>query len=168
MVKIESLPRVSVQGRFYRMVPAAEADKLLSTEGSFENGGRYNRAGEFGALYLSDDAKTCEQEKMKQAGGQKDRIQPQVLGAIEAELGGVLDLTDGENLQKLGLTLEALTDEEDCAAARQVGAMAYNAGIYALLVHSAAGGGKDLVIFEDTLKRRDCRLRVASSDPWPA
>ena len=166
MVRIESLPRIEVRGRYYRMVPGADAERILSTDGSFENGGRYNKAGEFGALYLSDARQTCESEKLKQAGGQKERLAGHVVGEIDVELPGVLDLTSQDNLQKLGLTLEALTDDDDQAASRQVGAMAYNTGIYALLVQSAAGGGKDLVIFEDALKRRDCRLRVASAEPW--
>jgi RES domain-containing protein len=49
-------------GVFYRYLRTKHGDKPLSMDGALANGGRYNVANLFGALYLGFDRKTCEAE----------------------------------------------------------------------------------------------------------
>jgi RES domain-containing protein len=53
-----------LQGDFFRMVLEAHADSIEETGPSFMIGGRYNIAGEFGALYLAESPELCWQEKL--------------------------------------------------------------------------------------------------------
>lgn len=51
-----------ITGTFYRYIRTKYGDEPLSVVGSLRNGGRYNVAGLFAALYLGFDTKTCESE----------------------------------------------------------------------------------------------------------
>jgi RES domain-containing protein len=59
---IYTLPTAPLSGTFFRYIRSRYAQNPLSMEGSLENGGRYNVAGLFGALYLGFDRRTCEAE----------------------------------------------------------------------------------------------------------
>jgi RES domain-containing protein len=52
----------AVRGRFLRYIRTRYAADPLSMYGAINNGGRYNVAGLFGALYLGFDRETCEAE----------------------------------------------------------------------------------------------------------
>ncbi len=70
---------------------------------------------------------------------------------LEVKLEAVLDLTDLDVLQKVGIERDALTGSE-VRATREVAAEARGAEFEALLVPSAAvSGSKNLVIFLDKL-----------------
>lgn len=164
--KLKALPRLHLKGRFFRMVRAEDAEEILSTGPSFAYGGRYNKRGEFGALYLSDDARTCEQEKLKQVSGQRELLPAQMIGSIEIDIKGVVDLSDQANLKKLGIGLKDLTDEVNRVVPQDIGDLARKIDVPALLVQSVAALGKNLVIFEEALTRSDCRLRVLNIEKW--
>lgn len=164
--KLKALPRVHLKARFYRMVHAEDADEILSTGASFAYGGRYNKRGEFGALYLSDAPDTCEQEKLRQVAGRRDLLPPQTLGRIDIDIKDVVDLAAEANLKKLGIALNELTDEVDRVLPQNLGEAARREGIAALIVQSAAAFGKNLVIFEETLTHPDCRIRVVKVEKW--
>jgi RES domain-containing protein len=51
-----------LSGKLYRYILTKYASQPLSMHGAETNGGRYNVAGLFGALYLAFDRKTCEAE----------------------------------------------------------------------------------------------------------
>lgn len=150
------------------MVREEDAEGLLSSGPSFAFGGRCNKPGEFGALYLGDGPQTCEAEKLKQVAGNREFLPPQVVGRVEVDLRNVVDLTDEGNLKKLGVSLGQLTDELGVTLPREIGAAARSLGIRALLVQSAAALGKNLVIFEETLTRPDGTVKVAETERWIA
>jgi RES domain-containing protein len=164
--KLKTLPRVHLKGRFFRMVRAEDADEILSTGPSFAYGGRYNKRGEFGALYLSEDPRTCNVEKLRQVGGQMELLPPQAMGVIDVDIKDVVDLTSEKNLKILGVVGASLIDPVDRVLPQEIGDAARGCGIHALLVHSAVGLGKDLVIFEDSLTLDECRVRVVKIEKW--
>lgn len=164
--KLKSLPRIHVKGRFFRMVRAEDADEILSTGPSFAYGGRYNKRGEFGALYLGDDIQTCAQEKLRQVSGQRELLPPQAIGAMEIDIKGAVDLSNESNLRKLGVELKDLTDELDRVLPQDLGEAAREIGIPAILVQSAAAPGKNLVVFEEALAQAGGLVRVLRIEKW--
>jgi RES domain-containing protein len=142
------------------MVRAEEADSILSTGPSFTYGGRYNRPGEFGALYLSETPEICEQEKLKQVGGRRQLLPPQALGFVDVDIRDVLDLTDEDNRKALGVSAQHVTDLLDMALPQAIADAARDLGVRALLVPSAATAGKNLVVFEESLLQPECKLRA--------
>lgn len=166
--KLKSLPKTHLKGTFFRMVRAEDSDSILSTGASFTYGGRYNKPGEFGALYLSDDPAVCEKEKVRQAGDNLKLLPPQIVGAIEVEVRDVLDLTDEDNIKALGILGRDLIDLVDVTLPREIADVAGRLGIRALLVPSAAAFGKNLVIFEKNLSQTQCKARVIRTQKWSA
>ena len=148
------------------MVRAEDADEILSTGPSFAYGGRYNKRGEFGALYLSENAQTCNVEKLRQVGGQIELLPPQAMGMIEVDIKGVVDLTAEKNLKALGIVEARLVDPVDRVLPQEIGEAARSCGIHALLVQSAVALGKNLVIFEESLTHDDCLIQVVKVSEW--
>lgn len=166
--KLKALPRIHLKATFYRMVRTEDADAVLSAGPSFTYGGRYNKAGEFGALYLGESPAVCEQEKLKQVAGRPDLLPPQVIGAVEVDIRDTLDLTDASNQKALGVDPAQLTDALDLTLPRALAEAARALGINALLVPSAAAAGKNLVVFEERLTQAGCRIRTIKTHKWPA
>lgn len=164
--KLKFLPRVHIKGRYYRIVREEDSEDILSTGPSFAYGGRYNKSGEFGALYLCDDPRTCNLEKLRQVGGKGELLPPQALGIIEIDIPAVVDLTAEKSLKSLGVTESALIDLVDRTLPQAIGEAAHANGIHALLVQSAVAPGKNLVIFDEALTRKDCRIRLAEIQKW--
>lgn len=160
-----NLPRITYSGIVHRVV--AKGVDPLSVEGSLKGGGRYNRAGEFGALYSSLDNSTAVQEVVR--GLVLRRVDPAHYSIgdwwdyeLELKVEEVLDLTDPNVLQLLGLRKEDLVSA-DRVAALKIAAEARNAGYKALLVPSVAvAHGKNVVIFLDKLTEPP---RVLNSRP---
>ncbi len=148
------------------MVRENDAEDILSTGPSFAYGGRYNKTGEFGALYLSDDSKTCYLEKMKQVGGNEELLPPQALGVIEVDIPGALDLTAEKNLKVLGIPESSLMDLVDRTLPQAIGEAAHSYGIHALRVQSALACGKNLVIFDEALTHKDCEVHLLEIQKW--
>lgn len=142
------------------MVRAEDEDAILSMGASFTYGGRYNKAGEFGALYLSETAAICEKEKVRQAGDNPKLLPPQIVGAVEVDIQDVLDLTDEANIKELGISAQDLVDLLNVALPRDIADAARGLGIRALLVPSAVAPGKNLVIFEESLSQSQCQIKV--------
>jgi len=115
-------------------------------DGALIYGGRYNNAGEFGALYLSKTKKGCVDE-ITQRPAHPTKY---VVGKIKVTLGKVCDLTSPELLKKLKLTKKQLT-ANDWAETQTLGDLVRKAGFEAMIVPSAAGDFNNLVIFVDRL-----------------
>lgn len=164
--KLKTLPRVHLKGRFFRMVRAEDAEEILSTGPSFAYGGRYNKRGEFGALYLSENAQTCNVEKLRQVGGQMELLPPQAMGVIDVDIKEVVDLTAEKNLKTLGIVEARLLDPVDRVLPQEIGEAARGCGIHALLVQSAVALGMNLVIFEESLTLDECHVRVVKIEKW--
>lgn len=166
--KLKTLPRIHLKATFYRMVRAEDADSILSAGASFTYGGRYNRAGEFGALYLSEAPALCEKEKLKQVADQPDLLPPQVIGAVEVDIQDVLDLTDAAIQKALGVSADQLTDPLDLTLPQAMAEATRALGINALLVPSAVAAGRNLVVFEERLTQPSCKIRTTNIKKWPA
>jgi RES domain-containing protein len=116
---------------------------------TLETGGRFNPAGDFGALYLSLDPKTPKAESDA----------PEVILELDARLTGVLDLRRPEALAKYGLTTDALCGG-DHGPCQRAGRAIREDGYEAVRYPSAMGDGINLAVFWDR-RRRDSSLRLA-------
>ena len=137
-----------MRAAFFRAIPVRFAADPLSVEGSLQHGGRYNPIGGFGALYCAESRAVCAAEIGKPAA--RHPVLPYRLARIRVQLQRVLDLTDASTLTALGLRPEDLTGQ-DWDATQRLAAQARAAGFEALLVPSAAGPGRNLVVFPDRL-----------------
>ncbi len=157
--QLSDLPGRSLRGTFFRAVPAAFAAEPLSLEGSLKHGGRYNPMGAFGALYCGESPAVCAGEIRKRAAGHP--VLPHRLARIQVHLQRVLDLTDPATVTTLGLRPEQLM-AEDWQPTQQLAAQARAAGFEALLVPSAVGPGRNLVVFSDRLDP-ESRVRLVGT-----
>lgn len=120
---------------------------------SFGTGGRFNPAGEFGALYVSLDPETPFRELRRQAeraGLQVLDLLPRTLFAAEARLQKVLDLACNEPPVAYRIADEKLRSE-DWRACHEVARRARKAGYEAIRFPSATGMGENMAIFLDRL-----------------
>src|SRR5205823_12197235 len=110
---------------------------------------RYHLAGQTGILYTSLSADVAIREIARHAA--PATLQGGLaVGRIEIRLERILDLTNKANLRRLGLTEEALVSANR-ELSQAVGLAARTAGLQGLLVASATGQGKNLVVFENNL-----------------
>jgi RES domain-containing protein len=125
---------------------------FLETIGSHRAGGRWNRQGQYGALYTSLEIETAMGELRRQAA--KNNRLPSELGprahvAIRVKLSRVLDLTDPAFCGARGTTVpELLANNELCL---QIADEARRLGCEGLLVPSATSSGTNLVVYQDLL-----------------
>lgn len=160
-----NLPRSRLSATVFRVV--REGLDPLATTGSLKAGGRFNHPGEFGALYTSLDSTTAAKEVVR--GLRRRGIDPEEFseGAwwvyeLEVELEAVLDLTDANVLERIGIQQDSLTGTE-INSTREIAAQARQQGYEALLVPSAAvPKSHNLVVFLDRLQTRP---NVLSSRP---
>jgi RES domain-containing protein len=105
------------KGAAYRVTTLEYPDprSILLGQGSFLHGGRWNAIGSFRAVYGSTlDTVAVEESR---ATADYARVPwpfrtPRLLVAIELSLQAVLDLTNGSIRARLGLTLDALREED--------------------------------------------------------
>ncbi len=159
---LSALPAKSIRGTFFRALLPSFARDPLSVQGSLRHGGRYNPSGIFGALYCGESPAVCVAEIRRRAAGQP--VFPYRLARIRIQLHRVLDLTEPVALMALGLRSEDLIGD-DWQRTQQLAARARAAGYEGLLVPSAAGPGRNLVIFADRLHPRS-RVRAVASRPF--
>lgn len=142
----EYQPRKIRGAVWYRAVLPSRKRTILAMDGALIYGGRYNNAGEFGALYLSKTKKGCADEIMCRPA----HPTKYVVGKIKVTLGKVCDLTDPELLKKLKLTKKQLT-AHDWKETQALGNLIRENGYEGMVVPSAAGDFNNLVIFVDRL-----------------
>ena len=131
---------------WYRAVLPSRKRTILAMDGALIYGGRYNNAGEFGALYLSKTKKGCAAEITRRPA----HPTKYVVGKIKVTLGKVCDLSDPELLKKLKLTKKQLT-ADDWTETQALGNLIREIGYDGMIVPSAAGDFNNLVIFVDRL-----------------
>src|SRR2546422_7164781 len=115
--------------------------------GSWLHGARYNLRNYFGALYTSLELTTARAEVRRYF-----TVPPDcgfVTAALSLQLSQVVDLTDEKLLRKVRLPSSNLIND-DHAVCQEFGWRAWEGGVEALLVPSAAvAKAKNLVIFLD-------------------
>jgi RES domain-containing protein len=142
-----SAPRSGFSGSVYRICPARYAGNLVSMRGSLLHGARYNIRGYFGALYVSLTRETARREM------ERYFTVPPAGGFVEASIAlrltRVVDLTNRKLLRKAGVEWDRLI-EAGFRATQELGVRAWETGIEALLVPSAAHPEeRNLVVFLD-------------------
>lgn len=137
-------------GTVFRAVSNEHASQPLSMRGSVLFGGRYNLEGYFGSLYASLDKATPAAEIMRASGRVLDN--PYLLASLRVRFSRTVDLTNPMTLRLGHITAESLISNSYVATV-ELGLRAWEAGIEALLVPSAAlPGAVNLVAFLDNQK----------------
>ncbi|WP_299425714.1 RES family NAD+ phosphorylase [uncultured Meiothermus sp.] len=150
------------QGTAYRLTSVQYMTSPLATTGALKTGGRYNKKGQFAALYLADTPATAlaEEQMLKLTDHRLIGVKgpPKVLVSIDYHLQTVLDLNDLRVQAALGTDLEELRAEWVLKQQRgqhiptqDLGEAVYELGsVEALWVPSARlAGASSLVVFPD-------------------
>lgn len=126
----------------------------LSTTGAQTLGGRWNPPNSFPALYLALTDETAAAEFYRRAEGENlapEDLLPRRLHQYRVRLSAVLDLTDIEIRNALGISTDDLTSN-DRSLCNALGDAAHYVGFEGILAPSATGVGDVLVVFWDRLK----------------
>jgi RES domain-containing protein len=150
-----------VEGVWHRFVAERYKDAADSDQGALEHGGRYNPRREFGALYLSESPDACRVEMQRRPGVRLRYWHARV----RVRLARALDLTDPDIREKLRITRDDLTTD-NWDLTHDVGRMARRAGFDALIVPSAVGEHRNLVVFKDLLGDSET-ARTEQVEPGP-
>lgn len=135
-----------VEGVWHRFVAERYKDAADSDQGALEHGGRYNPRREFGALYLSESPAACRAEMQRRPG-----VRVRYWHArVRVRVARALDLTDTDTREKLRVSLREVT-ADNWDLTHDLGRVARRAGFDALIVPSAVGDHRNLVIFKDLL-----------------
>jgi RES domain-containing protein len=177
---IDRCPGVAFGEKFIRVAGMDYANKedLVTGEGSFKYGGRYNPQGGFRAIYGSMDLDTATAELLAhhRRQGRPDPeadVFPVVAVSLQAEVERLLDLTDALVRRALKVGLKDLVgDWQDAqnlgqeALTQAIGRLAREAGYQGLLAPSAAKpGGRNLILFRDKVTKR--RLWIIRQNKLP-
>jgi len=134
------------RGTVYRICLSPYRNRTVSMRGAFLHGARYNIRQYFGCLYTSLKLETARLEIERYF-----TVPPDcgfLQAAIELRLSRVVDLTDPQVLRKAGLRTADLTGAH--GPCQEIGLRAWESGIEALLVPSAAAPRcKNLAVFLD-------------------
>ena len=147
-----TVPRIEFHGVVHRICTYPYRDSVCSMRGSWLHGARYNLKNHFGALYTSLELTTAQAEA-----GRYFTVPPDcgfVAAALTLQLSRVVDLTDIRLLRRVRIPRSRLI-ADDHAVCQEFGWRAWEGGVEALLVPSAAvPKAKNLVIFLD--RQRPC------------
>jgi len=149
-----SLPTKAYRGVVHRHIP--EGGDAAATSFSRSAGGRWNPPGEFGALYTTTDEDDIEREMERAAekrGITPKDLMPRDIVTISVFLQKVLDLTDPAVLHALKFNPDELT-EGTYERTRDLARAIFKAGIEGIVVPSAIGKGKNLVIYSGNLSSK--------------
>ena len=165
---IKNIETNPIQGTFYRLIRRRYADRPLSMVGSLEEGGRYNVAGDFGALYLGFDQMTCEAEVSQGiAAGLPFRKGAFVFWSYDVALESVVRL-DQENIRsEIGVTLEEITVPGDHQWASTIGAPLHERRVEGLAAPSVRIDGRCLDIYLDNLRESSHVEPLTMLRGWP-
>jgi RES domain-containing protein len=140
--------------------------------GSLRDGGRFNPAGEFGALYVSLDTDTPIAELCRQVvrgGFPLATLFPRVMLRFDVNVSQVYDLTHRPTMQAAGLDLHDIipgpgsADDAGHSVCQRVARDVYDRGFEAIRYPSATGAGENLAIF---MKRLRPDSYVTLVRPW--
>jgi RES domain-containing protein len=149
--RIATAPRMARTGSAYRNQSPRYDPR--SGEGARLHGGRFNPPGSFSTLYLCE-TRPCAVAELTRQGTRHvvgiEGLLPRVLYRYELDLHRVLDLTDEQTRQHVGLTEDVLTGD-DWSLCQQLGTEAYTSGDQAIRTFSATGVDTVLAVFTELL-----------------
>lgn len=150
--RVATAPRIAYLGEAFRHM-AARWDEPLGGEGARIHGGRFNPPDSFPVLYLCT-TRLCTVAELRHRGERLvigvEGLFPRVLYRYEVSLDRVLDLTSGETLDHLGVTIQQVVGT-DLRIPRQIGEGAYANGAQAVRAPSATGVDEVLAVFPEQL-----------------
>lgn len=164
--RIDELDRIPVTGIYHRYTSARRDP--LSGAGARAYGGRWNPRGICATIYLATPRESCagEARRAAEALGTTPEIMlqaPFLLHTVQATDLAVLDLSDPNALERVGLTTADLTDD-DWTACQAVGHAAWFLGFQGILAPSASGTGVVLAAYEGRLDLH--QLTITKSEPF--
>ena len=177
------LPKaVAWNGELFRSASPkyANKDDFITGAGSKAAGARWNPPGGVHIVYASLEVETAVAESVQHFryyGLPLSKAMPRVIVALETKLECVLDLRDGDVRRVLVVSEKRLLSEpwrEEQKKGREaltqaIGRLAYELGIEALLVPSAAlKGGSNLLVFPANLDPPKIWLRIVDRRQSPA
>jgi RES domain-containing protein len=158
VASLESRPFIGSAWR--RMSPRRDP---LSGEGARIHGGRFNPPESFAVLYLCL-SRSCAVAEFKRMASRQiigpEGLLRRRLYTYRLELARIIDLCDESVLQALDMSASDLVDE-DRRLAREIGVIAYDLGLQAVLCPSATGVGDILAVFSDHLGASVVRFELA-------
>jgi len=137
----------------FRHCHEEHADLWRTLEASRGVEGRFHVRGEFGAIYVAADRETALAEldhRAKSLGLHREDLLPRLLLALEISVRRTLDLTDADEREAWGLTLDDLWSN-DYRRCQEVATAARADGFEAIRFPSARGAGENYAIFFDRL-----------------
>lgn len=150
--QVAAAPQMAYLGEAFRHM-AAGWDGPLSGEGARIHGGRFNPPGSFPVLYLCT-TRSCAVAELRHRGERLvigvEGLLPRVLYRYEASLDRVLDLTSGETIDHLGVTIQQVVGA-DLGNPRQIGDAARATGSQAIRAPSATGVDEVIAVFPELL-----------------
>ena len=128
----------------------------LNTENYKYTNGRWHIKGEFGGLYAGENKKVC-QEEIRRVYGSKTPAKEYRIVKLQISLSKVLDLTNPDNLKRLNVKKEQLISgkgqvTETVLIPNSIAKSAHKLGYEAIIVSSATGLGKSIVLYQDNFK----------------
>jgi RES domain-containing protein len=171
---------INFEGTCFRNVQQrfANQENIESSKGSFDAGGRYNIKEGFEVLYLSCDIHTCIEETthvMRAQDFDVGEALPRTLVAFDVKLSKVLNLTDKNIIEALGISETALKDTDwqksqsgssTPVVTQLLGKSAKDVGFEAMLVPSAVWEGTNIDIFTQVVPQNS--YKVISIHKLPA
>jgi RES domain-containing protein len=148
--RISRLPVRTIQGIFYRAVPAAAVGYALEDGPSYRFRNRYNVVDRFGALYFADRMEVC-RATLEKRGLLGSRALPHILLSFEIDVKSILDLTEPSAWKTLGIERQDLVRSVEQPDAYQtthrIAELAYAAGRAGLQAPDATETGQTLVLY---------------------
>lgn len=164
--RLDELDRLQVSGEYHRYTGARRDP--LSGAGARANGGRWNPRGIYPTIYLATPRASCagEVRRAAEALGTTPDVMlqaPYLLHTVHVANIAVLDLSDPQAMDHVGLTDADLSDD-DWTACQAVGHAAWFLGFQGVLAKSASGTGVVLAAFEGRIELP--QLSVVASDEF--
>ncbi len=159
-----------IKGTFIRYMRTKYGDKPMATIGSFRNGGRYNVAGLFAALYLGFDHETCRAEISQGiAAGIPFKTGAFTAWDYSAELSAVVRLDALSVQTQLGITKSEITVPGNHWTASGIGEHLHKRGdVQALVAPSAQlPTGLCLDVYLDRVKMPSFVKAASNLGTWP-
>lgn len=140
--ELNKLPPQKIDGSFFRLIRARYANEPLSMDGSILEGGRYNVAGMFGALYLGFDSETCHAEVTQGIlAGLPVKKGAFKLWEYSVALQKIIRLDDPNVLTVIGVTVNEITIPGNRQTASLIGEPLYKRKMEGLVAPSAQRHG---------------------------
>lgn len=155
------------RGRVWRHIP--KWGHVLNFHHLLHAGGRFNRAGEYGALYtsLSVDGARAEHAKWLALAAAEQIDPPRDLVALDLAVRPVVNLSDPTVRRELGVNVDVITSDRtrDREICRRIADLVRSLGVWAIRHPSAAADGEENLVIYPEVTPRDFHAEVGDRRP---